>query len=153
MPMSHMGAFSPGEARQWSHFWLVCDPSLLVLWSYDTYASCTHLLGGLYARTPPHRQNRYGAHVGRCPARAEHAVRGKRFSAIWGAHRHPLRHGVAYLSPADNSHGSHLGRLKGAHQSVIKPRKQVCSFSFIPPCRLVDIPMLLHGTIIFLAHA
>ena len=31
---------------------------------------------------------------------------------------------VAYLSPADNSHGSLLGRLKGAHQPVIKPRNR-----------------------------
>src|SRR4030095_16069661 len=35
---------------------------------------------------------------------------------------------VAYLSPADNSHGSLLGRLKGAHQPVIKPRNR-CSAS------------------------
>ena len=39
---------------------------------------------------------------------------------------------VVYSNTADNSHDSHLGRLKGAHQSVIKPRKQVFSFSFIP---------------------
>jgi hypothetical protein len=31
---------------------------------------------------------------------------------------------VAYLSPADNSHGFLLGRLKGAHQPVIKPRNR-----------------------------
>ena len=35
---------------------------------------------------------------------------------------------VAYLSPADNSHGSLLGRLKGAHQPVIKSRNR-CSAS------------------------
>ena len=31
---------------------------------------------------------------------------------------------VVCLSPADNSHGSLLGRLKGAHQPVIKPRNR-----------------------------
>jgi hypothetical protein len=60
---------------------------------------------------------------------------------------------VAYLSPADNVHSSLLGRLKGAQQSVIKPRQQVFSSSFIPPCRLGDRPLLFHCTLFFLENA
>ena len=33
-------------------------------------------------------------------------------------------HRVAYLSPADNAHGSLLGRLRGVHQPVVKPRNR-----------------------------
>ena len=39
-------------------------------------------------------------------------------------HTDARRQRVAYLSPADNSHGSLLGRLKGAHQPVITPRNR-----------------------------
>jgi hypothetical protein len=64
-----------------------------------------------------------------------------------------LENWVAYLGAAANSHGPLLSRLKGAHQSVIKPRQPVFSFSFIPPCRLGDRSILFYGTLIFLENA
>jgi len=47
---------------------------------------------------------------------------------------------VVCLSPADNSHGSLLGRLKGAHQPVIKPRNRfsVLVHPSLPACRQTD---------------
>ena len=60
---------------------------------------------------------------------------------------------VAYLGAADNSRGPLLSRLKGTHQSVIKPRQSVFSFSFIPPCRLGDRPILFYCTPIVLENA
>ena len=35
-----------------------------------------------------------------------------------------MKSAVAYLSPADNAHGSLLGRLRGVHQPVVKPRNR-----------------------------
>ena len=68
-----------------------------------------------------------------CPAGSPHgaspALNAFHLSAWMPLQVHPanIRAGnclVAYLSPADNSHGSLLGRLKGAHQPVIKPRNR-----------------------------
>src|SRR6266436_448172 len=51
-----------------------------------------------------------------------------------------LAEAVVCLSPADNSHGSLLGRLKGAHQPVIKPRNRfsVLVHPSLPACRQTD---------------
>jgi hypothetical protein len=91
--------------------------------------------------------------VGETPVRTNAELYAQDFYAWTQAQAALLGRTVASLGVADNSRGPLLSRLKGAHQSVIKPRQPVFSFSFIPPCLLGDRPILFYCTILFLENA
>jgi hypothetical protein len=67
---------------------------------------------------------------------------------------HSLREGggVVYPLAAANVSRPLVSRLKSLHQPVVRASHPIFSSSFAPPCLLVDMPVSLRLTIIFLVN-